>query len=781
MKNIFLFLFFSIILFSQEEVTFSEHISPIIYHNCTECHRIGGVGPMPFTNYEQVSALGGMIESVTSNGYMPPWHADPEYSNFIGERYLTDQEKELISGWVNGGMIQGDPSLEADMPEFVEGSVLNEEPDEVLIMEQAYLVEGNLEDDYRVFVFSTNFGEDKNLKSIEIVPGNLQAVHHVLVNIDTDGLCAAQDAATPEYGYECESGFCTGNIPQLSAGYTPGMVPPMWNNDIGLVLPNGADIAIQIHYAPSSIDEYDQTAVNLFFKDEEIEREVQVRTLIDTEFLVPANEIYEHYVSYQIEDDISLISILPHMHLIGKSWLVYAENDGDTIPIINIPNWDFNWQTFYQPEYMLKLPQGYTIHAYATYDNTSSNPTNPNSPPQDVPWCDYTTCEMFFLPFSYVPYQDGDENVYLGNSEDLGCTDPNSCNYSENAIIDNGTCGALDDCGFCHIPCCFSNGQCDYQTSEQNCTNYWADISIVSDPTLNNFWNSSCASGCTDPLACNYDSTILPGGFDDGSCEYPNIGYDCDGNCLTDVDNDGICDEDECVGVVCEDLYECIFGECVCMNDTDSDGVCDELDDNQECLSLSILSINQINPYQFSIEVYNDSWDNLFSYPGFILFNSFGDTIAVEEVNYYGIAEESVHLLEIQQNSQITESFYLQLHTNFYENLICEWFELSISDNCALEPDPGPCFAAIDAYYYNLDSGECEITIWGGCGGVVPFWSMEECQASCEPSVIMQDAIVEKNIIMEFDVLGRDMPTFSRVLIRVYDDGTVEKKIIYKN
>ena len=89
------------------------------------------------------------------------------------------------------------------------------------------------------------------------------------------------------------------------------------------------------------------------------------------------------------------------MHLIGKSWLIYAENNGDTIPIISIPDWDFNWQNFYQPEYMLKIPAGYTIHAYATYDNTSSNPLNPNSPPQDMFWCDYTTCEMFFLPFLF--------------------------------------------------------------------------------------------------------------------------------------------------------------------------------------------------------------------------------------------------------------------------------------------------------------------------------------------------------------------------------------------
>ena len=180
MKNIFYLLLFPVILFSQ--VNYSEDISPIIYNNCTECHRVGGAGPMPFTSYEEVASLGVMIKYVTESGYMPPWHADPDYSNFLGERVLTDSEKQLISDWVDGGMIQGDPSLEAQIPEFVEGSVIGE-PDAVLTMEEEYLIEGNNQDDYRVFVFSTNFAEDKYLRSIEIMPGNLAAVLHSFVAV----------------------------------------------------------------------------------------------------------------------------------------------------------------------------------------------------------------------------------------------------------------------------------------------------------------------------------------------------------------------------------------------------------------------------------------------------------------------------------------------------------------------------------------------------------------------------------------------------------------------
>ena len=347
MKNFYLLFIFSPFLLSQ--VNFSEHISPIIYNECTICHRDGGAGPMPFTSYSEVASLGAMVEYVTSIGYMPPWHADPDYSHFLGERVLSQEEKQLISDWVSGGMQQGDPSLEAPLPVFSEGSVINDTPDAEFIMEEPYLIEGNLQDDYRVFVFETNFDEPKSLKCIEFIPGNPEVVHHVLINID-DGQCAALDANTPEYGYECESGFCTGSIPFLATGYIPGGVPPVWNNDVGLTLEVGQYISIQVHYAPNSIDQYDQSKINLFFKDEPVQREVKVETIVDTQLYIPANEVYEHYRSFDVseidgvgDNDISLLSILPHMHLIGKSWLVYAENNGDTIPLINIPDWDFNW------------------------------------------------------------------------------------------------------------------------------------------------------------------------------------------------------------------------------------------------------------------------------------------------------------------------------------------------------------------------------------------------------------------------------------------------------
>ena len=91
MRYFLLLFYFPCFLISQ--VNFSEHISPIIYNNCTECHRSGQSGPMPFTNYLEVASLGNMINYVTSIDYMPPWHADTSYSNFLGERGLNNEEQ----------------------------------------------------------------------------------------------------------------------------------------------------------------------------------------------------------------------------------------------------------------------------------------------------------------------------------------------------------------------------------------------------------------------------------------------------------------------------------------------------------------------------------------------------------------------------------------------------------------------------------------------------------------------------------------------------------------
>lgn len=422
---------------SHAQITFSEHIAPIIYNNCTSCHRPGEIGPFPLTNYTEVAAWSGMIRYVTEIKYMPPWKPNPDYSSFVGETGLTDQEIQLISDWVADGAPQGDPTLEPPLPNFPSGSQLGT-PDLVLEMAEDYFIEGNNQDDYRVFVLPTGLTEDKEIAAIEFRPGNTKAVHHALLAYEVNGEAAAKDAEDSEYGYEAFGGFgvlVQGNF----TGYTPGIQAVFFPEGIGTVLPAGADLLMQVHYAPLPTNETDKSRLNIFFKKDAdpITRELErmPTTPLDLaggffSFNIPPDVVKSFQGTKDISEDISLISVYPHMHYLGKDWEIFATTpDNDTLPIIRIDEWDFNWQGAYTFKRMKKIPAGSTIHVNATYDNTAANPFNPNNPPQAVSWGEGTTDEMYLVGMTYVPYQAGDEDIVIGEGNPTSIeeiVDPNA-------------------------------------------------------------------------------------------------------------------------------------------------------------------------------------------------------------------------------------------------------------------------------------------------------------------------------------------------------------------
>jgi hypothetical protein len=109
-----------------------------------------------------------------------------------------------------------------------------------------------------------------------------------------------------------------------------------------------------------------------------------------------------------------MLRCYPHCHLLGKSWEVYFEDaGGKRTNLLRINNWNFNWQGAYTPERLIKIPAGSKVHAFATYDNTTANPSNPYNPPRQVTWGEKTTDEMYFFPLGFVAYQAGDENIDL--------------------------------------------------------------------------------------------------------------------------------------------------------------------------------------------------------------------------------------------------------------------------------------------------------------------------------------------------------------------------------
>ena len=104
--------------------------------------------------------------------------------------------------------------------------------------------------------------------------------------------------------------------------------------------------------------------------------------------------------------------------------------------------------------------------------------------------------------------------------------------------------------------------------------------------------------------------------------------------------------------------------------------------------------------------------------------------------------------------------------------------DVELLDNCELEPDPGECDAAFEIFYFDQNTLSCESAWWGGCNGIVPFWTLEACQESCE-SIFIDELSLNRILIQQMDILGRnESDQHKGVCIKLYDDGTVEKELV---
>ncbi len=403
---------------SSETPTFSEHIAPIIFNHCVTCHRAGEIGPFPLTTYTEVRANAKMIKTEVSNGNMPPWKPVHGYGNFVDERRLTTEEIKSIVDWVDGGSPEGDITKLPKLPNFPTGSQLGT-PDMVLQVPVKWHVKGDLKDVYRNFVVPTGLLEDKNIAAIEVRPGNKKVVHHVLMWNDITGTGRSLDNKDATPGYEDFGGPGFDNVAATYPGWAPGTMPRYFPEGIGMVMHKNSDLIIQIHYAPSATDEEDQTSINIFFKKEKEIREVsEIPILPDylpggyNAFSIPANQKKTFKGSYTVSRDMSVLGVFPHMHKLGMDAKLYAVTPkNDTIKFINIPSWDFNWQGAYSYKNLIKIPRNSKLYYEATYDNTTANPYNPNTPPKTVKWGFSTMEEMYLCYIFSMDYEAGDENI----------------------------------------------------------------------------------------------------------------------------------------------------------------------------------------------------------------------------------------------------------------------------------------------------------------------------------------------------------------------------------
>src|SRR4030095_10154812 len=190
---------------AQGPVTFSQHVAPILFANCTTCHRPGEAAPFQLLSYRDARPLAKAIAAATASKIMPPWKAAPADIEFANARRLTEGEIDTIQRWVADGALEGDAKLLPALPKFTEGWQLGP-PDLAVTMSEAFAVPANGPDVYRSFVVPLNLDRDVWVRAIDFRPSARAVVHHSLFFLDATGAARERDADDPGPGFRGSMG-----------------------------------------------------------------------------------------------------------------------------------------------------------------------------------------------------------------------------------------------------------------------------------------------------------------------------------------------------------------------------------------------------------------------------------------------------------------------------------------------------------------------------------------------------------------------------------------------
>lgn len=436
MKHLFRILLLALLLrgsiVTAQTPTYADQVACILFTHCTPCHHPGGAGHFSLMTYADAYSDRFDIRDATQLKLMPPWPPDEDYTSLAHERTLTQEEIDILQAWADGGGPEGN-AANTPTPPVYDNAWQIASPDISVRMDE-YVVPATTTDIYRCFVMPSGTSADEWITAFEVIPGNTEIVHHVLVYQDTSGQAQALDDVDPQPGYESFGGIGVDNT-KLIGFWVPGAQPYTAPGGFGMKLLAGADIIMQIHYPSGSDFELDSTRINFSTTTTGFIREIGLDpflehfwTMTDGPLWIPPNTVQTFHNQFSTPAGVPsiIMGIAPHAHLVCtsmKSWAVTPAND--TIPLIDIPQWDFAWQGVYEFKKPIYLPPQTTLYGEATYDNTSANPNNPNDPPALVTLGEATTDEMMLFYFVWALGLPSDTNIVIDGTDHtphhLGC------------------------------------------------------------------------------------------------------------------------------------------------------------------------------------------------------------------------------------------------------------------------------------------------------------------------------------------------------------------------
>jgi len=368
---------------------------------------------MSFLTYDSTRPWAKAIKTAVLTKKMPPWYADPHYGKFSNDRSLSQAEIDTLVSWADNGAQAGSPKDAPKPIDWVEGWRIGK-PDMVISMPVAFSVPASGTIDYQYIVIPTGFTEDKYVQLAEARPGDPQVVHHIIAFIREPGnpwmrdaqpgvpfvprerqrqaQAQAQQNGQNKQQQQQGDGGGFGDFP---AGYAPGTLPNVMKPGQAKLVKAGSDLVLQMHYTANGKAATDVSKIGIVFATIKPTERVLTLAAANGGFAIPPGDPnYQVDSKITLQDDSTLLNLLPHMHFRGKSFeyrVTYPTGEKETI--LSVPHYDFNWQLTYELAQPKVLPKGTVIECTAHFDNSPNNPYNPD-PTKEVHFGEQTWEEM---------------------------------------------------------------------------------------------------------------------------------------------------------------------------------------------------------------------------------------------------------------------------------------------------------------------------------------------------------------------------------------------------
>lgn len=352
---------------TQNQITYSEHIAPILQKNCQTCHQQDGIAPLSLASYKDVETHAAKIFEYTQARLMPPWKPVRGYGEFKNERRLTDTEIDMIGNWVKAGMSAGakinDSSTGQSSQTWTHGK-----PDWIIDTSEEYrnyyssiIITDNFKED--MYVRGIDFQLEKN-KMVRGVTSTFGAKIFTMRTDQLDGSHAISVGISPKIGEKTSHGV-----------WTPGFAPVLLPESVGYLLPKEKNIVLHIEYDDADHQEHNVSRVGLYFSKAPETAKLRKAILTNRALKDPKNSNQHSAFSYyEFKSDVYVYAVYPSIETYKHDMRIIAKTPtGERIKMLWIKASDFKWRDIYYYQKPIFLPAGSRLEFDIEKDSENQN------------------------------------------------------------------------------------------------------------------------------------------------------------------------------------------------------------------------------------------------------------------------------------------------------------------------------------------------------------------------------------------------------------------------